>query len=96
MRKETHNGHRVNGGVVLLDQELDQGRVSLHGRVVETRPAGLGLRVDEGVAGEQGLAHLDAAVLGRQMERRLALQVENVHSAVVFQEDLRARSTKVR
>ena len=70
---KTHNGHGVDGGVVLLDEKLDERRVALHGRVVETRPPGLRLGVDEGVAGEQGLAHLDAAVLGRQVERRFPL-----------------------
>ena len=78
---------------MLLDEELDQRRVALHGRVVETRPPGLRLGVDEGVAGEQGLAHLDAAVLGRQVERGLALEVEHVDPAVVLQEELESRSS---
>ena len=90
---KTHNGHRVDCCVVLLDEKLYERRVSLHGRVVETRPPGLRLGVDEGVAGEQGLAHLDAAVLGRQVERRFPLKVKDVDPAVVLQEELESRSS---
>ena len=54
----THDGHGVDGGVVLLDEELDEGGEALHGGVVEGRPARLRLAVDEGVPLQQRLAHL--------------------------------------
>ena len=57
-RKFTHDGHGVDGGVVLLDEELDEGGEALHGGVVEGRPARLRLAVDEGVPLQQRLAHL--------------------------------------
>ena len=79
---------RVDGGVVLLDEELDEGGETLLGRVVQAGPAHFCLAVDEGVPGEQSLANLDAAVLRRQVERGLALVVENVDSTVVLKEYL--------
>ena len=54
----THDGHGVDGGVMLLDEELDEGGEALHGGVVEGRPARLRLAVDEGVPLQQRLAHL--------------------------------------
>ena len=74
---------------MLFDQKVWELRVSLHGGVVQASPARLRLAVDEGVPREEGLANLDAAVLRRQVERRLALQVKDVHSAIVFEENLR-------
>ena len=43
---------------MLLDEELDEGRVAPHGGVVEGRPARLRLAVDERVPLQQRLAHL--------------------------------------
>ena len=54
----THDGHGVDGGVVLLDEELHERGVPLHGGVVEGRPARLRLAVDERVPLQQRFAYL--------------------------------------
>ena len=61
--RTTHDGHGVDGGVVLLDEELDECRVALHGGVVEGRPARLRLAVDERVPLQQRLAYLSISHL---------------------------------
>ena len=77
----THDGHGVDGGVVLLDEELDEGGEALHGGVVEGRPARLRLAVDEGVLAQQDLANVLTSDLRRQMHGSLALMVKHVYSA---------------
>ncbi len=74
---------------MLLDEEFHKWRVALHRCVVQTRPSHLGLTIDERVPGEQRLANLDAAVLGRQVERGLSLVIEHVDTTVVLEKYLR-------
>lgn len=60
----------------------------------EPGPSSFALAVDERVLVEERLADLDAAVFGRQVERAPALQVEDVHSAVVVQKYLVHKDSK--
>ena len=60
----------------------------------EPGPSSFALAVDERVLVEERFADLDAAVFGRQVERAAALQVEDVHSAVVVQKYLVHKDSK--
>ena len=71
----------VHGGVVFLYERLDQLLVASGGGQVERREADLGARVDERLVRQQGVTHLQVALLGGQMQSRLTVTVEHVHSA---------------
>ena len=57
---------------------------------MQRRPTVLRLAVDKSVLLQKRLTNVHAAVLGRQVQRGLALVVEYVHSAGVVQKHLNA------
>ena len=66
---------------MFLDERLHEILVAAHGGQVQRGQADLGARVDERLVREQGVADLEVALLGCQMERSLTVAVKHVHPA---------------